>query len=97
MTLDEFIIRLEKTPRDWQLRTFTVSNGKRQKAIRRGLREKHCPISALTMSDTWAAFLVASTIGLARDLAIDIVNASDENPGYDSQLRDRLLKACGIQ
>lgn len=85
MTLEEFLERLRKTPRDWQ-----VTQG----LIRRG-NHWQCPITSLLDECAWRYDLIGSSIGLPHHLVRQIANAADDITG-ESELRARLLEACGL-
>ena len=66
-----------------------------------------CPITAVvdhiyggvkpgdhTPAADWLIF--AAELGLSKDLAWDIANASDNRPGHDQELRQELMLACGL-
>ena len=87
MTLDEFLVALKKTPRDW-----TEQRGLITRFGRGGFPQ--CPISCLRnrYCTEWRG--VARELGLRERTAERIVDAADHkgNP----RLRVKLLKACGL-
>lgn len=97
MTLDEFLVALEKTPRDgWTTRAVCIG------AIRRDLRYCvpdifDCPLSAVAGTGNCGdAKKAARLLGIDMTTCRQIMKAADEAPGYDEQLRAKLLKACGL-
>ena len=88
MTLNQFLVRLRKTPREWTVRY----DG-------RLLLSKSCPITAVAGHKLWAthwdAVVVAIKMGLREQTARRIIDAADL--GYlHTVLRKKLLKACGL-
>jgi hypothetical protein len=91
MTLDQFLKRLRKTPRDWKF----LGDGE----IRRRWRSEHpqCPLTALVGlgEDDWRA--AAEKLGIDLDVAETITDAADNDEGEASKrLRAKLLRACGL-
>jgi hypothetical protein len=96
MTIEEFFVALEKTPRDWE-RAEGVG------AIRRdGKFIRQCPLTAVagfgeregfwTYSDPSRCADAARLLGLRVKDARKIVSAADGR----GSLRGRLLAACGL-
>jgi hypothetical protein len=85
MTLNEFLVKLEATPREWR-----VSDG----ALRLG---QHCPLSAVADEQPCNISLSSFALGLDSYLAHDIANAADSHVTAHKPLRAQLLKACGLQ
>ena len=84
MTLNEFLKKLEQTPRKWKLDQY---GGIR---LPRG-RFNQCPIEAL--DGDWIE--PDGCLGLARGVRSSIIHAADDGQ-YRTKLRARLLKACGL-
>lgn len=94
MTLEQFLEKLEQTPRDWVLDAMVTQE--QALSIRRGFMQ--CPISAMRdgMGSNYPS--IAKELGLDIALANDIAKAADASPeGYDPELRAKLLKACGLE
>ena len=86
MTLDDFLNRLEQTPRRWT----------DKEKLRLG---RMCPITAVGGGRHPAgdAYGVAARLGLAPTLAVRIIQAADVRSDLShADLRARLLKACGL-
>lgn len=98
MTLDEFLVELEKTPRNWELSYGLI----RQQS---GKGDRDCPISAvIKMHESKSCFGSPSHsanifLGMSPSLSFRIVRAADcvaDNQQEIASLRALLLKACGI-
>lgn len=87
MTLNDFLKKLEKTPRRWKLRKHYGVGG----AIRSGRR---CPVEIVAGTQSASSGVAASRLGLKTRTASRIFHAAD-NRG-DPKLRARLLRACGL-
>ncbi len=83
MTLDEFIAKLTRTRRKWELRGELLRSG------------RHCPLSAVANVNPCDSLMATKKLGLSRHSAIRIVYAADGDD--EPSLRARLLKACRIQ
>lgn len=94
LTLDEFLKRLRKTPRSWELCGSSLRMdfpGARTHAA--------CPITSLAPGGAVAANqwrYVAGELGLPLPLAKQIMHAADGFRDVDYKLRTRLLEACGL-
>lgn len=91
MTLEQFYAKLAETPRDWKITAFG--------RIRRypdGGDDSQCPLSAIRNSgqDTWDD--VAMELHLPLKTAAAIVTAADTRMLAYSDIRRRLLNACGL-
>ena len=90
MTLDEFLLRLRETPRDWCLHLNPVMGF--QEIRTAGGRD---PIEAVfPPSAGQKALVVAYDAGMDIHLLGKIITAADGN--WDSPLRQQLLEACGL-
>jgi hypothetical protein len=90
MTLEQFLEALEKTPRDWRHR----ADGRIR---RRWAFTAQCPITALCNTRATQWDIAAESLGICGSLMDDIVAAADnDEDGYNFELRDKLLKACGL-
>ncbi len=93
MTIDEFIEKLDKTPREWEV----LPHGRLR------LWRRCCPITAVHGHELMAGAygLCSLSLGLSAVDAELIVTAADAN--YQkwisevSDLRSRLLAACGLE
>lgn len=86
MTIDEFIKRLEKTPRRWHV----LPDGRLR------LQRRYCPITAvhgMKAAKDWRMCLPMLEMSEGDGLAI--VDASDDP--FPTQLRKRILAACGLE
>ena len=94
MTLNEFIVELEKTPRRWEL---LGPGGALLRLAQEESTHDHCPVSAVAGSayDECSLDNAGRELGLREGIVTRIANASDELAG-GTKLRARLLKACGI-
>jgi len=84
MTKNEFLAKLEQTPRNWHTSTSYPDS---QGSIRNS--ERLCPIEALDGS--W--YHDDGGLGLAHGVKSAILNAAD---GANTKLRSELLKACSL-
>jgi len=90
MNRDEFLDRLSKTPRTWEIRFLGQ--------IIRGPLDC-CPITgtdgpgidAINWQDS------ATRLDLSPQLAVTIMKAADNDPLHDINLRADLLRACGLE
>jgi hypothetical protein len=94
LTLEQFLEKLEQTPRDWYL------YGSRKVLIRR-MKGKNaawsqCPVSSLFCRNAGDYRSAALDLGLSQDLAEMIAAAADGWPDHEPDLRAKLLKACGL-
>lgn len=85
MTLNEFIKKLEKTPREWKLgfRYFIRAKGQ-------------CPIEVIAHVVPGGHHRGAVKLGIRDATRRRIVLAADKATRHDPRLRARLLKACGL-
>jgi len=88
MTLNQFLARLRKTPRDWGISGIGVL----RRFSRRGIEQ--CPISALRRLPATKFFAVVQALHITRWRSI--CRAADNAVIYDAKLRNQLLEACGL-
>lgn len=89
MTYEEFLVELQKTPRNWYFKYDT--------RIRlAGHKFSSCPISSLKGYDVNAWCEAAIELCLDENIAARIVDAADGAYPYNKQIRADLLKACGL-
>lgn len=94
MTLDQFLEKLEQTPRRWHLLSGD--------ALRMSNEDfsgwcNACPVSSVSGLHAGLAWEVADAVGLCANDVIEVIRAADNQNGHDPELRQRLLKACGLQ
>lgn len=93
MTLDEFFVELEKTPRDW-----TLIEGR---YIRRMISPftETCPVCEVDPNPmTKLAYTQAGIhLGMEYADAVAVARAADRSEAHSPELRQRLLKACGLE
>ena len=92
MTLEEFLTRLQQTPRDWVLRKYSNHPYDRIRRVGR-FGQLECPISPLMGEPIELAYQVAKKLGLPITLIGCLIAAADGNPGCDMNLRAQLLAA----
>lgn len=98
LTLDGFLKRLRRTPRDWRL----DQHGRLRRLSPSG--NSYCPVSSLTKKTLHTVFPSegADILGLRQSTCDRIVMAADL-PSYlhptadQCKLRARLLRACGLK
>lgn len=91
MTIDEFIAKLEATPRDWWVGADGV--------IRRGSNCRQCPITSLFPEGKYLvgdAFTLGAKLEMDYDDVRGIIDAADMEINHSKKLRARILKACGL-
>ena len=89
MTLNEFFKKLEKTPRRWKL--GHIWRG--EQAITD--QWDRCPIASLGGEK----LSYATRLNMRHATTMRVIHAADKSTkhsDYDTKLRARLLKACGI-
>lgn len=100
MTIDEFLVELRKTPRDWEVR----SHG--------GIRRLHtghsiadtsmsveCPLSSIANYPLREYREAANIKHICMDDMLKIVYSADNRvtmKGFDFVLRQQILEACGL-
>jgi len=88
MTLEQFLEKLEQTPRDWGLTMVFIRRGKGE--------DYQCPLAAVAgIFDVSAPHDYAKKLGLSIKLANRIIEA-DGCLTLEPELRAKLLKACGL-
>ncbi len=85
MSIDEFIVELEKTPRTWKL--------SKSGAIR-NVGDCRCPMEVVAKLPFSFPMKAANMLGLNYDL---VVCAADDLYRQDKVLRQRMLVACGLE
>lgn len=87
MTLQQFLDKLAETGAKWRAGWF------RRGRIRDGMGR--CPIEVLVGRRN--AYSGGDLLGLKFELTLAIIDSADRQGNYyDSKLRARLLKACGL-
>jgi hypothetical protein len=89
MTLDEFLVKLRETPRDWYMNGFGI----------RGGNCCCCPITGCSSygpRPAWDFHIVSRELGLSVDDMYAIADAADCRGGHNPALRAQLLAACGL-
>lgn len=94
MTLDEFLVELKKTPRDWFLySTLTMHGGIRRKDLEHYWQQ--CPLSAV--DGTMRHYMYnREKLGISKELEHEILSAADNTSTADPEVRKKLLEACGL-
>ncbi len=87
MTTDEFLIKLEQTPRDWK-----VSRSGKVRRFNSELNDMVCPLEEV-LGVNKALLTTAHDMGLHE--ATLIMGAADFHRDK-AELRARILKACGL-
>lgn len=96
MTLDDFILALEKTPRRWRL-----EGG----AIRISFEPSDLPWLDFDAVDSQCPWTYVSTMNHVANVEMtepikalhSLFAAADNSEGHDPKLRARLLAACGLE
>ena len=93
MTLQEFLDKLAKTPRDWGVGPDGMGG---HDGIRlNGL----CPIEAVGKVAPFQVAIAIRRLHIRKHTAQRLMHAADDSikhADYDSKLRARILEACGI-
>lgn len=101
MTLEQFLKKLEHTPRKWQLLSSGCIRYEVKDAAQTWFNGNHCPISYVGESNPCRVAAPANRLGLSQVLAYDIARAADEqfppHEEYYYSLRKQLLRACGLE
>jgi|ERR1700679_2281690 len=99
MTLDEFLVELEKTPRDWYL--VPKFGMIRRGCVREKIVVEVCPIIEIYGKNISNGMYptAAKNLGLDVKLAHQIARTADNFHTFDfvPELRIKLLKACGLE
>lgn len=90
MTLEQFLEKLEQTPRDWKLNGGMIMRVARNNS-------PQCPVSSLCNRQTYQWRLAARQLHLPAITASRIADAADYTTTPWKKLRAKLLKACGLE